>query len=203
MGRLGLLLLGAALGAVAMLAQMESRADWLSGLDFSLSTPEVPMEVLTAIHEAETRSYANEPLLRQMAEEVQDILVFAAPGLAYDLNYSVGRYRIRASTIETILPWARERGYLTTPEHVPLDDLAEAMAYFAEQPILNDWQAAVYLDWLRDDHPDLRDLGWEEIAADPVLIAKLYSGYMGAGGDWSGWQSDLSPGPVAIGRMGL
>ena len=202
MGRLGLILFGAVLGAVAMLAQMESRADWLASLDFTLTAPEVPVEILTAIHEAETRSYAEEPPLRRLAEEVQDILVFAAPGLAYDLNYSVGRYRIRASTIETILPWARERGYLTTPD-VPLDDLAEAMAYFAEQPVLNDWQAAVYLDWLRDDHPELRDLGWEEIASDPVLIAKLYSGYMGAGGDWSGWQADLEPGPVAAGRMGL
>ena len=202
MGRLLFLVLGAFIGAGTMLAVMESRADWLAGIDFTLSTPQVPIAVLTAIHEAEARSYAEEALPRRLVEEVQDILVFASPGLAYDLNYSVGRYRIRASTIETILPWARERGYLTA-EDVALDDLAEAMAYFAEQPVLNDWQAAVYLEWLRDDHPELSGMTWEDIAADPALVAKLYSGYMGAGGDWSGWQSDLSPGPVAAARMGL
>lgn len=44
---------------------------------------------------------------------------------------------------------------------------------------------------------------WAEIETQPLLIAKLYSGYMGAGGDWAMWRSQLTPGPVALDRMNL
>ena len=59
------------------------------------------------------------------------------------------------------------------------------------------------LDWLRLDHPRLSAMTWEEIATDPSLVAKLYSGCMGAGGDWDAWRADVAPGPVARERMRL
>ena len=68
------------------------------------------------------------------------------------------------------------------------------IAYFSHQPAINDWQIAIYLEWLRRDHPMLRKRNWSEISADDQLISKLYSGYMGAGGDWDSWRSDEMPG---------
>jgi hypothetical protein len=73
---------------------------------------------------------------------------------------------------------------------------------FALQPSINDWQASVLLEYLRQRHPALRNMKWEVIAADPNAIAKLYSGYMGAGGDWALWKSDLVPGAVSRDRLG-
>ena len=46
-------------------------------------------------------------------------------------------------------------------------------------------------------------MGWSEIAADPSLVAKPYSDYMGAGGAWDAWRADVAPGPVARERMRL
>ncbi len=77
------------------------------------------------------------------------------------------------------------------------------MPYFALQPVLNDWQAALLLQSLKDKHPALAGRSWDEIASDPEAVAKLYSGYMGAGGDWAGWLADDAPGPVARQRLGL
>ena len=45
------------------------------------------------------------------------------------------------------------------------------------------WQAEVYLAKLKSEHPQLKQLNWSEIEQNNELIAKLYSGYMGAGGD--------------------
>ena len=137
-----------------------------------------------------------------MAEEAQDVLVFASPELAYKMNYSVGRYRIKANSIEAILPWAIEQKFVLLENTTP-SDFAHALAYFSEQPGLNDWQAAIYLQWLKDDHPLMVDLSWSDIAADPQLVAKLYSGYMGAGGDWALWRENLTPGSVSTKRLGL
>ena len=69
--------------------------------------------------------------------------------------------------------------------------------------MLNDWQAATYLQWLKEAHPLMTDLTWSEIEAKPELVAKLYSGYMGAGGAWELWREDLTPGSVAKQRLGL
>ncbi len=63
------------------------------------------------------------------------------------------------------------------------------------------WQAAVVLEHLRSDHPHLRRLGWDAIAHDPRLVALLYSGYLGAGGDWDAWRASAEPGPEALQRM--
>lgn len=49
----------------------------------------------------------------------------------------------------------------------------------------------------------MTELAWLEIEAEPELIAKLYSGYMGAGGAWELWRENLNPGSVAKIRLGL
>lgn len=196
------MLLGVLVGSLITLVVLKERAHWLAALEFELTPPSVPHAVLQDIQNAEQSSYANRSVLRRAAEEAQDVLVFASPRLAYLLNFSVGRYRIKARTIEEILPWAIKQKYLVL-DGTTIEDFAHALAYFSEQPVLNDWQAAVYLEWLRRDHSQLVTMTWPDIASNPMLVAKLYSGYMGAGGDWDFWRSDLTPGPVSIRRLGL
>lgn len=196
------LVIGVLIGAFVTVWIMKERAHWLSGLAFELTQPSVPHSILSAVRTAESASYRQRSILRRAAEEAQDVMVFASPELAYRLNVSVGRYRMKAQTIEDLLPWAIAEGYVRLEETTP-EQFAHALAYFSEQPSLNDWQAAAYLAWLKKDHPMMRDLAWAEIADDPHLVAKLYSGYMGAGGAWEEWRKDLTPGAVATERMGL
>ena len=194
--------LGLMAGAVVTLYVMNERARWLALLEFELHPPPVPFATLEVIQGAERQYYASKSTPRRLAEQVQDVVVFASPALANRLSFSVGRYRMKADTISHLVPWAIKKGFLTLDGTDP-HTFSKAMAYFSEQPVLNDWQAAVYLEWLRLDHPMLKDLTWEAIANDLFLVAKLYSGYMGAGGDWEGWRADTMPGPVALRRLGL
>lgn len=202
MNRLMWVLIGLIVGASCMLWVMKERAHWLASLEFELRPPPVPQSILTAIQNAESASYAERGVVRRLAEEAQDVLVFASPETAYKMNFSVGRYRIKAHTIEAILPWAIEQRLVVLEKTSPRS-FAHALAYFSEQPVLNDWQAAAYLEWLRQDHPLMIDLSWPDIAAKPEFVAKLYSGYMGAGGDWELWRANLTPGAVAKKRLGL
>lgn len=194
--------LGIMLGASIAVWMMKERANWLASLEFELNPPPVPASILTRIRGAESRSYESRLRVRRLIEEAQDVVVFTSPELAYKLNFSVGRYRIKANSIEAILPWAIERRFIILEETSPTD-FAHALAYFSEQPGLNDWQAATYLQWLKEDHPLMANLTWSEIEAEPKLVAKLYSGYMGAGGAWELWRENLVPGPIAKQRLGL
>lgn len=194
--------LGLVVGACSMLWILKDRADWLASLEFELSAPPVPPSVLTTIRDAESAAYAKRSGARRLIEEGQDMLVFASPETAYRLNFSVGRYRIKAKSIEAILPWAIGERFVVL-EDTSARSFAHALAYFSEQPVLNDWQAATYLEWLRQDHPMMVDLSWSDIAANPELVAKLYSGYMGAGGAWDLWRENLTPGAIAKQRLGL
>ncbi|MEJ6398524.1 hypothetical protein [Yoonia sp. 208BN28-4] len=196
------LIVGCLIGGIATALVIKSRVHWLAALEFETDRPDVPFSVLEIIQDAERQSYAQRSFFRRGVEEMQDAIVFLSPEIGYRTNFSLGRYRIKAATLETILPWAIEQGYLTLNDTTQTE-FAHALAYFSEQPGLNDWQASVYLEWLRRDHPMLVDLTWPDIAADPLLIAKLYSGYMGAGGAWEQWRADLTPGPVALRRLGL
>jgi len=200
------LTIGELLGILTMLivvvAIFYHRYRRLAAADFEISAPPVPRSVLASIKTAEKQAYAQEPFARRVAEYLQDVLTFLVPSLTYRLDFSVGRYRIKPATIEAAAEWAVEAGYLTM--HVDPDPgLRHLLPYFSEQPVLNDWQVAVILERLRLDHPRLRDCTWDEVAADPWLVAKLYSGYMGAGGDWEQWRATLTPGSVAQQRLGL
>ena len=198
--------LGALLGIIIMvgltIAVFYHRYRVLARTEFELSPPPVPRSVLRSVKDAEARSYAAAPWHRRAVEYLQDVVAFVIPSLAYRLNFSVGRYRMKPSTIERSSQWAVDQGYLEF--HSPVDRrLSKLLPYFSEQPVTSDWQVAVILEYLRRDHPGLAPLTWEQIEGDPYLVAKLYSGYMGAGGDWQGWRATMTPGRVALHRMRL
>lgn len=178
------------------------RVHHLREIVFHLRGPDVPIAVLDAVREAESYFYHHLSLPRRLAEDLQDIACFVWPGLIYRLDASVGPYRIKAHSVVGLLGYAVERGYLAPVR--PQDSRhAKLVPYFAMQPVMNEWQAALLLQHLKEQHPLLAPLDWSAIAADRRLIAKLYSGYMGAGGDWETWRATLEPGAVARERLGL
>ncbi len=174
----------------------------MQGITFHLSGPEVPVVILDAVRDAESRFYRDLGFFRRCIEDLQDVLSFMAPELVYRLNASVGPYRIKAHSVARLIDAAIPQGYLTV-EAPPGQTLDALLAYFSIQPVTNQWLAALLLQHLKDQHPALAPLPWSAIAADRRLIAKLYSGYMGAGGDWAGWKRSVEPGKVARARMQL
>ena len=196
------LIAGLIVGAACAAAFAAWRVQSLAAVDFTLTAPPVPPQVVRAVREAEHGYYAAQGPVRRAAEGLQDVAAILHPPLVYALDFSVGPFHLKGRTLERTIPWAAERGYLQVHD-APVRDFHWLYVYLAEQPGLADWGAAVHLEWLRQEHPGLRALSWEEIAADPSLVAKVYSGYIGAGGDWEGWAADLTPGPVAAARLGL
>jgi hypothetical protein len=170
-------------------------------LDMRLRGPAVPDVVLAAVRGAEVRWYQGLPLWRRSVKIAQDIAASAVPQAAFWMNSSIGPYRIKARTIHDLMPYALDRGYLRLNSG-PDKRYNKLLPYFALQPLLNDWQAAVLLQSLKDKHPGLRQQTWKQIATDPTAIAKLYSGYMGAGGQWEQWRQTAAPGAVAQERLG-
>lgn len=194
--------LGALLVIAIVIAIFFQRYRKLSRADFAITAPDVPRSVIIAVKDAEAYSYSEASLPRRAVEYSQDIMAFLFPRLTYRFDFSVGRYRIKASTIESIVEWAQNNGFLTLYGERDTT-LRYLLPYFSEIPVLNDWQISTILEYLRRDHPGLRALEWAEIESDPQLVAKVYSGYMGAGGDWDTWRADLKPGAVARHRMKL
>ena len=196
------ILLGLLIGILGTAAFAAYRVQSLAAVDFTLTAPPVPPEVVRAVRSAEHGYYASQGPLRRAAEGVQDMAAILHPPLVYALDFSVGPFHLKGRTLDETIPWAIEQGYLQVHD-APARDFHWLYVYLAEQPGLADWGAAVHLEWLRQKHPGLRALTWDEIAADPRLVAKVYSGYVGAGGDWEAWEADLTPGPVAAARLGL
>ncbi|MFC3613323.1 hypothetical protein ACFORG_06080 [Lutimaribacter marinistellae] len=192
----------AVIATVLVTVFLHMRVMALASVDFRVTYPEVPVEVTEAVRSAEAQYYASLSMPRRLAEEGEDILALLWPAAVKKLDFSVGPYRIKASTMEDIFPWAISAGYLVLVDAEP-DEALASISYFSEQPALADWGASLVLEHLRLRHPEMRMMGWDTIRSDPHLIAKLYSGYMGAGGDWVGWESSLSPGPEALRRMKL
>lgn len=204
--RVAWVLLGVLLGVVALGGfvawDTHRRVQLLASLDLRINGPVVPDNVLDAVRGAEVRVYDEMSFWRRAAEDIQDSIAFAAPAVAFSQDFSIGPYRIKASTVSETLDFALARGYLTIQSERS-SKYNEVIPFFVLQPSLNDWEAAVLLEYLRERHPDLRAMTWEQISADPKAIAKLYSGYMGAGGDWTAWESTTEPGPVAKQRLGF
>lgn len=178
----------------------ERRSQWLQHYRLELKELPVPREVLFQIRCAEATYYESRPAWRRAAENVQDAVAIAVPALAYRFDWSVGSYRIKAKTVEKLLRWAEDQGYLWMSEETR-DARHSAISYFAEMPVLSRWEASLYLEWLRQEHPQLRNLSWKQIAASDEKVAKIYSGYMGAGGDMDLWRKTDEPGAVAVGRL--
>jgi hypothetical protein len=139
--------------------------------------------------------------LRGAAEQLQDEVARTSPLEAYTADWSIGRYNIRPSTARSALDWAFQQGVAEDYgyHHRPNDE--EVI-----RQIIDDTQAAalvkVILARLRAEHPSLSVLDWDTIEATDQYIAKLYSGYLGAGGAWETWQSNLIPGDEAKQRLG-
>lgn len=91
----------------------------LSRADFDLYPPPVPRAVAQAVTDAGERWYARAPLPRRVAEYLQDVIALALPSLAYHLDFSVGRYRAKSSTIGRTAAWAIAQGYLVV--HGPFE----------------------------------------------------------------------------------
>jgi hypothetical protein len=193
---------GFLLGLGGTAALVEERIQSLTSVNFLITSPPVPRQVLEAVQIAEQNYYARQSAMRRMIEGTQDVAAFLSPSFVYKLDFSVGPFRLKGHTLNETIPWAMEHGYLEIGER-PIEDFHWLYVYLAEQPGLADWGAAVLLERLRVRHPQLSQISWQEIATDPILVAKIYSGYVGAGGDWDLWESDLRPGPVAAARMGV
>ena len=200
MGSLSGFVGGLAVGGLAVAAFVVHRVQSLSEIDFETVPAPVPIEVIEKVRSAELTYYSAQPQTRRLVELIQDVMAFLHPPLVYQMNFSVGPFRLKGQTLKQTIPWAREEGYLIIAE-APLSDFHWLYVYLAEQPGLSNWGAAVHLEFLRQKHPLLRNIGWPDIASDPTLVAKIYSGYLGAGGDWATWEADLVPGSVALSRL--
>ena len=188
----------ALIGVFALLFRRRAR---LQELDFHLASPEVPVPVLNTVKQAEMRYFQELPLFRRGVEASQDVAALFWPQLAFTLNVSVGAYRIKPQTIRTLIHFAIQEKYLQMriPEDYRFDSFPSC---FSMQPALNDWQAALLLQELKMQHPATMEVSWQQIGSSPHLIAKLYSGYMGAGGDWEAWLASDEPGAVSQSRLG-
>lgn len=169
-------------------------------LDYKLHDTAVPDKVTRLVQAAESNYYSQNKL-NLTFEMIQDVLAIIAPQIVYHFNFSVGRMRMKPKTMESIILWSVKHGMLTINMKIT-PGLAYLLAYLAMIPNVCRWQAEVYLSKLKSEHPQLSKISWHVIEEDPSLIAKLYSGYMGAGGDWEGWRKTLEPGKEARRRFG-
>lgn len=193
---------GASAAATALLWNTHREAMLLQGLDLHLNDPGVPTNVLDAVRGAEVGEYWQMSPLRRAVEDGQDVVGLLLPRLVYRADYSVGAFRLKSQTVADLVDYAIERGFLQM--NIDRDErYAAILPLLTQQPALNTWFAAVLLSHLREQHPKLRDRSWDDIAADPDAIAKLYSGYTGAGGAWEQWAADDVPGPIARARLGF
>jgi hypothetical protein len=157
--------------------------------------------VVEVVGTAEVAWQAQLSPLRAVAEQWQDQTASSAPLEAYAADSSIGRFNIRPSTERSALDWAFAQGI--TAEfgyHQPPGD--EEIVRDIMDPSRASSLVKLILAQLRDSHPALRGMTWDTIEAADRYIAKLYSGYLGAGGAWEAWRSNLLPGDEARQRLG-
>ena len=124
---------------------------------------------------AEIGAYRRMPTVRRFIEDGQDMAGMLWPQIVYRANYSVGAFRIKSQTAAGLVEYAIDRGLLEM--RIERDErYARLMPALAQQPAINTWCAAVLLSQLREQHPALQSMSWDEIARNPDAIAKLYSG---------------------------
>lgn len=152
------------------------------------------------IREAEQLWQNSLPALRSWIENLQESVAQEVPSLAALADVSIGPSNIRPSTAKAALEWAAASG-----ADESLGVTAAPTASELIQQILDPGQekplVLAILAHTKDQHPVLRNLSWGELMIDDALIAKLYSGYMGAGDAWETWKADLIPGPAATTRL--
>ncbi|MGH2588307.1 MAG: hypothetical protein ACRDJE_25585 [Dehalococcoidia bacterium] len=157
--------------------------------------------VVDVVGEAEARWDAGLDPLRRAAERLQDENARVAPLEAYASDWSVGRYNMRPQTVRAALDRliADGAGGDYGFERPLSDDeiVSDIMDTSRDSALVK-----VILATLRAEHPQLQTMSWDEIERSDQAIAKLYSGYLGAGGDWAAWRASMTPGSVAIERLG-
>ena len=157
--------------------------------------------VVEAIGQAEAVWDASLQPAEQEIERLQDTAARVDPLGAYLANWSIGRYNIRPRVARVALDRAFANdaaaayGYQRRPGN-------EALVRDIMDPERDSALVRAILARLRHQHPVLRTMRWDEIEASDRLIAKLYSGYLGAGHDWNGWKADTTPGREASERLG-
>lgn len=157
--------------------------------------------VVAVVGDAEAAWQAQLGPLRGAAEQLQDEVARTSPLEAYAADWSIGRYNIRPSTARSAIDWAfaqsiaGDYGYTGRPTD---EDVVRRIMDDERSGTL----VQLILARLRAEHPSLSMFDWETIEAVDQYIAKLYSGYLGAGGAWEAWQANLLPGDEAKQRLG-
>lgn len=168
-------------------------------LDYKLNDTGVPINVTQMVEAAESYYYSQNKG-NQWIEAIQDVLAIVIPQIIYYFNFSVGRMRMKPRTMEANIIWAIKHKMLVFNSKAS-PKLIYLLGYLSMIPNVSHWQAEVYLAKLKSEHPQLKKINWSEIEQNNELIAKLYSGYMGAGGDWDAWKQNLEPGNEAKKRF--
>lgn len=169
-------------------------------IKYKLKLEKIPKVVLLSIQAAEERAYARTSKLRYIIESVQDMLAFLSPKFIFKKNYSVGTYRIKSKSAQLAIRWAIKNNKLKIYQK-DYTSLAEQLPQFIISPRYSEDIAKILLDKIKSTHPMLQKMSWSDIAQDDYLIAKIYSGYVGAGGDMEAWKHTLQPGKVALKRL--
>jgi hypothetical protein len=130
---------------------------------------------------------------------LNDEVAYTDPLRAWRNDNSLSRYNIRPSTAYKAIRWAQAAGAAPDFPHPPKPE--EVIGWIMSEQT-DTRLVELILNQLRDDHPQLRDKTWQQIEANDEWIAKLYSGYAGAGNAWDAWRADLKPGAIAIDRLG-
>jgi hypothetical protein len=159
----------------------------------------VPSWIMRVMLDAEVNWQRSLGPIRGNLKLLNDEVAYTDPLRAWRNNNSLSRYNIRPSTAYKAILWAQDAG--AAPDF-PKPPLPEQVIGWIMSEQTDTRLAELILNQLRDDHPMLRDKSWDEIAGNDEWIAKLYSGYAGAGNAWDAWRADLKPGSVAIDRLG-
>lgn len=155
--------------------------------------------VMSVVLQAEQNWQASLGPVRGNVKLLQDEIAYTNPEMAWKNNNSLSRFNIRPSTAYKAIRWAHGAGM---PINFPAAPLPEQVVGYIMNPSTDAKLAEIILNQLRDDHPILRQKSWAEIEASDEMIAKLYSGYTGAGNAWDDWRRDIKPGSVSIQRLG-
>lgn len=167
---------------------------------YKLKMEKIPRVVLFSVQTAEEAAYARTSKIRYVIESAQDILAFLSPKFIFKRNYSVGSYRLKSRSAQLAIRWAVRNKKLVIYDK-NYKDFTENLPQFIVSPRYGEDIARLVLEKLKSTHPLLKKMRWADIANDDYLIAKIYSGYMGAGGDMREWKKNLQPGSVARKRL--
>lgn len=141
------------------------------------------------------------PAFRRLGEETQEQLARLDPALVAAQDFSIGNCNLRPSAARRAVLWALEQELGSFLGLSQLPDEARLVQMILD-PDQETRLVLCLLGALKEAHPDLQALTWEIICSRDDLVAKLYSGYMGAGGAWTAWQASLTPGAEAVRRLG-